>query len=96
VREIALLDPVDERLDDRDVDVGFEQRDADLARDLVDVLVAEAAAAAERTSSRLAPHFLQNFAPDVAGWLQALQTTDANGLARVAPQPEHIVAPVTS
>ena len=42
----AFLDPVDERLDDRDVDVGFEQRDADLAGDLVDVLLAQAAAAA--------------------------------------------------
>ena len=33
----ALLHALDERAHDADVDVGFEQRDADLARDLVDV-----------------------------------------------------------
>ena len=39
-----LLDALDERAHDPHVDVGFEERDADLARDLVDVLLAEAPA----------------------------------------------------
>ena len=44
----ALLHPADEVADDADVDVGLEQRDAELATDLVDVLVGELPAAAER------------------------------------------------
>ena len=43
----ALLDPVDEVAGDAHVDVGLEQRDAQLTRDFVDVLVGELAAAAQ-------------------------------------------------
>jgi hypothetical protein len=39
--ERALLHPGDEVADDRDVDVGLEQRESDLARDLVDVLLGQ-------------------------------------------------------
>ena len=45
--ERLLLDALDERPHDAHVDVGFEERDADLARDLVDVLLGEAPARAE-------------------------------------------------
>ena len=41
------LDPRDEVADDGEVDVGLEQGDADLATDLVDVGLAEAAPAAQ-------------------------------------------------
>jgi hypothetical protein len=44
-----LLDALDERPHDADVHVGFEERHADLTRDLVDVLLAEASARAEAT-----------------------------------------------
>jgi hypothetical protein len=43
----ALLDPADEVAGDEDVDVGLEQRDAQLATDLVDLLVGELPAAPE-------------------------------------------------
>ena len=45
--EAALADPGDEALDDREVDVGLEQGEADLAQDLVDVGLAEPPLAAE-------------------------------------------------
>src|SRR6266508_4574147 len=51
----ALLHPVDERLDDRDVHVGLEQGDADLACDLVDVLVAQPTAAAQALEDAVEP-----------------------------------------
>src|SRR4029079_13324091 len=43
----ALLDPTDEVARDEDVHVGLEQRDAQLATDLVDLLVGELPAAPE-------------------------------------------------
>ena len=43
----ALADGGDEVLDDLEVDVGFEQRAADLAHRLVDVLLGQPALAAE-------------------------------------------------
>ena len=43
----ALLDLGDEVLDDLEVDVGFEQREPDLAHRLRDLLVVEPALAAE-------------------------------------------------
>src|SRR5581483_1882562 len=45
--ERPLLYPLGELPGDPDVDVGLEQGDADLAQDLVDVLFAQAAAAAQ-------------------------------------------------
>ena len=45
--ERLLLDALDERPHDADVDVGLEEGDANLSRDLVDVLLAEAPARAE-------------------------------------------------
>jgi hypothetical protein len=48
-----LLDATDERANDAHVDVGLEQRDPDLARDLVDVLVVEAAAPAQAGEDRV-------------------------------------------
>ena len=43
----ALADAGDEAADDLEVDVGLEQGEADLAQDLVDLGLAEAALAAE-------------------------------------------------
>ena len=48
-----LLDPGDEAADDLEVDVGLEQGDADLAEDLVDVGLGEAALAAEALEDAL-------------------------------------------
>ena len=45
--EALLADARDEAADDREVDVGLEQGEADLAQHLVDVGLAEAALAAE-------------------------------------------------
>ena len=42
-----LLDPADEALDDLEVDVGLEEGEADLPGHLVDLLVPQAAAAAD-------------------------------------------------
>jgi flavin-binding protein dodecin len=51
--ERALLDAGDKVLDDGEVDVGLEEREADLARGTRDVLVREATAAAEVAERRL-------------------------------------------
>ena len=54
----ALLDPGDEVLDDLEVDVGLEQGEADLAHRGVDVGLADAATAGQR-SERLAKAITQ-------------------------------------
>ncbi len=50
-----LLDPADEALDDLEVDVGFEEREAYLPGDLVDFLLPQAAAAAHAGEDALEP-----------------------------------------
>ena len=51
----ALLDPRDEALHDAHVHVGFEQREPDLARDLVDVRLGQTALAAQPLEDALEP-----------------------------------------
>ena len=53
--ERALADRGDEVLDDAEVDVGLEQREADLAHRTGDRLLVEAAAAAEVAEGGLEP-----------------------------------------
>ena len=51
----ALADAVEHRADDLEVDVRLEQRDPDLAQDLVDVLLAEPPLAAELLEDPVEP-----------------------------------------
>ena len=51
--ERTLLDGVGEALDDLEVDVGLEQREADLAHRGVDVVLGQRAAAADVGQGRL-------------------------------------------
>ena len=51
--EAALLDRRRELLDDLEVDVGLEQREADLAHGLVDVVLGQRAAGADVGEGRL-------------------------------------------
>ena len=51
--EGALLDVIDELAHDLEVDVGFEQRQADLAHGLVDVGLAQLAVAAQLAEDAL-------------------------------------------
>ena len=46
--DAPLADPGDEVAHHREVDVGLEQREADLAQDFVDIVLAESAVPAER------------------------------------------------
>ena len=51
----AIADPVDERLDDFEVDVGFEEREANLAQRRLDVLRRQPHFAAQRLEDLLDP-----------------------------------------
>ncbi len=50
-----FLDPADEALDHLEVDVGFQEGQADLPGDLVDLLLPQAALAAHAGEDRIEP-----------------------------------------